>query len=48
MVLWKGYDLRQNGIIVEKIPTITKGKKKIETVNMPVNIKDLIFSALKL
>lgn len=34
MVLWKGYDLRQNGIIVEKIPTITKGKKKIETIQI--------------
>ena len=31
MVLWNNVDLRTKGIIVENIPTITKGKKRIET-----------------
>lgn len=31
MVLWNNIDLRTKGIIVENIPTITKGKKRIET-----------------
>lgn len=31
MVLWNGTDLSTKGIVVEKIPTITKGKKRIET-----------------
>lgn len=30
MVLWNGIDLRTKGIIVEKIPTISKAKKKID------------------
>lgn len=31
MVLWKNVDLRKKGIIVEKTPTISKGKKRIDT-----------------
>ena len=31
MVLWKGVNLNTKGIIVEKIPNITKGKKRIDT-----------------
>ena len=31
MVLWNGTDLSTKGIIVEKIPSITKGKKRIDT-----------------
>lgn len=31
MVLWNNVDLRTKGIIVENIPTIIKGKKRIET-----------------
>lgn len=31
MILWNGIDIRTKGIINEKIPTITKGKKRIET-----------------
>lgn len=34
MVLWNNTDLRNKGIIVEKIPTITKAKKRIETYNV--------------
>ena len=30
MVLWNNTDLKTKGIIVEKIPTISKGKKKID------------------
>lgn len=30
MVLWKNVDLKNKGIIVETIPTISKGKKKID------------------
>lgn len=30
MVLWNGTDFKTKGIIVEKIPTISKGKKKID------------------
>jgi phage-related protein len=30
MVLWNNTDFRTKGIIVEKIPTISKGKKKID------------------
>lgn len=30
MVLWNGIDLKSKGIIVEKIPTISKAKKKID------------------
>ena len=31
MVLWNNTNLRTKGIIVENIPTITKGKKRIDT-----------------
>lgn len=31
MVLWNNVDLKTKGIIVENIPTITKGKKRIST-----------------
>jgi len=31
MVLWNNIDLRKKGIIVEKTPTISKGKKRIDT-----------------
>ena len=31
MVKWKNIDFKDKGIIVEKIPTISKGKKNIET-----------------
>lgn len=31
MILWNGIDLKSKGIINEIIPTITKGKKRIET-----------------
>lgn len=30
MVIWKGIEFRKKGIIVEKIPKITKAKKKID------------------
>lgn len=30
MILWKGIDLKEKGIIVEKTPIIYKGKKRIE------------------
>ena len=30
MIKWNNTDLRSKGIIVEKIPTISKAKKKIE------------------
>ncbi len=31
MLLWKGIDFKDKGIIVEKTPTFSKGKKRIET-----------------
>ena len=31
MILWNNVDIRTKGIINEKIPTITKGKKRIDT-----------------
>ena len=34
MVKWNNTDLRSKGIIVEKIPTISKGKKKIEIMQI--------------
>lgn len=34
MVLWNNINLRSKGIIVENIPTISKGKKKIETIQI--------------
>lgn len=34
MVKWKGIDLSTYGIIVEKTPTISKGKKDIETYSV--------------
>lgn len=34
-VYWKGTDLRTYGIIVEKIPKISKGKKNIDTITIP-------------
>lgn len=34
MVLWNNTDLRTKGIIVENIPTITKGKKRIDTYDV--------------
>ena len=35
MYKWKNIDLSTKGIIVEKKPTISKGKKKIETFDIP-------------
>lgn len=35
MYKWKGTELSSKGIIVEKKPTISKGKKKIETYDVP-------------
>lgn len=35
MYKWKGTELSTKGIIVEKKPTISKGKKKIETYDIP-------------
>lgn len=35
MYKWKGIELSSKGIIVEKKPTISKGKKKIETFDIP-------------
>lgn len=35
MVKWNNRNLRELGIIVERIPAITKGKKKIETMQVP-------------
>ena len=34
MVKWKGIDLSTYGIVVEKTPTISKGKKRIETYSV--------------
>lgn len=34
MVKWKNIDFKDKGIIVEKTPTISKGKKKIETYSV--------------
>lgn len=34
-VYWKGIDLKSYGIIVEKTPTISKGKKNIDTLTIP-------------
>lgn len=34
MVKWKNRDLRELGIIVEKIPTISKAKKKIDIIQV--------------
>ena len=34
MIKWKNVDLRELGIIVEKIPEISKGKKKIEVMQI--------------
>lgn len=35
MVKWNNIDLKDKGIIVEKTPTISKGKKDIETYSIP-------------
>lgn len=35
MVKWNNRNLKELGIIVERIPAITKGKKKIETMQVP-------------
>lgn len=35
MVLWKGIKLRTKGIIVENVPNISKGKKRIQTYEIP-------------
>lgn len=34
MVTWKGIDLNNKGIIVEKTPTVPKGKKNIEIIEV--------------
>lgn len=34
-VYWKGVDLKSYGIIVDKTPTISKGKKNIDTLTIP-------------
>ena len=34
MVIWKNIDLRDKGIIVEKTPKISKGKKRINTIEI--------------
>lgn len=34
-VYWKGIDLKSYGIIVDKTPTISKGKKNIDTITIP-------------
>lgn len=34
MILWNNVDIRTKGIINEKIPTITKGKKRIEVYDI--------------
>lgn len=34
MIKWKGRDLKELGIIVEKIPTISKAKKKIDIIQI--------------
>ena len=34
-VYWKGIDLKTYGIIVDKTPTISKGKKNIDTITIP-------------
>ena len=34
-VYWKGIDLKSYGIIVDKTPTISKGKKNIDTISIP-------------
>ena len=33
MVLWNGINLRSKGIIVEKIPQITKAKRRFNDIN---------------
>lgn len=35
MIIWKGIEFRNKGIIVEKIPKISKGKKRITTYDIP-------------
>lgn len=35
MILWNGIDLRTKGIIVERTPEITKGKKRITIYDIP-------------
>lgn len=35
MLKWKGIDFKTKGIIVEKIPTISKGKKNIDVYTIP-------------
>lgn len=34
MVIWKGINLKEKGIIVEKTPDLVKGKKRIETYDI--------------
>lgn len=34
MVIWKNIDFKDKGIIVEKTPTLNKGKKRIETYDI--------------
>lgn len=34
MIIWKGINFKDKGIIVEKIPNIIKGKKKINTISV--------------
>lgn len=34
-VYWKGENLNQHGIIVDKTPSISKGKKDIDTISIP-------------
>ncbi len=35
MIIWKNIEFRNKGIIVEKIPKISKGKKRITTYDIP-------------
>lgn len=34
MIIWKGINFKDKGIIVEHTPKISKGKKRIETINI--------------